>query len=142
MKNICIALALILVAPASRASPLEGHYQVTSLVIAYNGGPPRGFNNTGLYVAATDRRVRVVGAWRGVQIKRDAVVERAIGDTLVLRDAANAASVFKFHIRDNVITGRHSLNYEDGVKQIYDTKATVRRMNLDEVNRLRAFLDF
>ena len=145
-KIIKAAAALIICAAVSGAGLLDGDYQITGLTITQNDKDTRGFNNTGLYISATDKRVKLAGAWRGYPMQRNLVIERTIGDTLVLRDADDKVSVFKFHIRNNVITGRHSLTDPDnGSRQIYDTKATVKQLNQGEVDKLRAdyrFLGF
>ncbi|MDR2577937.1 MAG: hypothetical protein LBC70_03865 [Chitinispirillales bacterium] len=144
IKNIVSLLAFLLCALPSNASLLEeGHYQVTSLIITQdNADRPRGFNNTGLYITVTGNRVRVAGAWRGFPIRRDAIIERTIRDTLVLRDAENSSNVFKFHIRNNVVTNRHFVTHENGTQQVIDSRATLRKLSREEVDRLRTILNF
>jgi hypothetical protein len=133
-----LLLALTLCAAPACANLLDGHYQVTALTYTINDtGPPRGFNNTGLYISATERRVRISGAWRGVPIARNMTVERTIGDTLMLRDSESPASAYKFQIRNNIVSGRHALIDESGNRQIIDLRATIRRMSREEVDRLR-----
>jgi len=145
-KIIKAAAALIICAAVSGAELLNGQYQITGLTIVQNDKDTRGFNNTGLYISATDKRVKLAGAWRGYPVRYDLIVERTINDTLVLRDADDNVSIFKFHIRNNIITGRHSMTDPDnGTRQVYDTKATVKRLNQGEVDKLRAdyrFLGF
>jgi hypothetical protein len=121
------------------AGLLNGYYQISSLVMTYNDDPKskRGFNNNNLYILASDKRLRLVGAWRGYPIMRDAIVEKTIRDTLVLRDAENPQSVYKFHIRNNIISGRHSITDEDGSRQIIDSKAVVRQLSQSEADRIK-----
>jgi len=121
----------------SSAEQLNGYYQVTSLTIIQDG-KPRGFNNTDIYIAATDRRIKIAGAWRGYPMMRYMAVERVIGDTLVLRDTQNPSSYYKFHVKNNIIIGRHALSYEDGTRSVMDAKAVVRKLNQGEADRVRA----
>ena len=143
LRIILAACAFLFCVPVSSVALLDGHYQVTNLVLTQDDGDrPRGFNNTGLYIAADSRHVRIVGAFRGYPIRRSAIVERTIGDTLVLRDAEQAASVYKFHIRNNIVTGRHSIMHENGERQVINSKATIRKMSREEVDRLRFLFSF
>ena len=140
IKKIVAAILLaVLLADGVWAGLLNGYYQISNLALTYNDDPKskRGFNNNNLYIIANDKRVRLVGAWRGYPIMRDAVVEKTIGDTLILRDAENPQSLFKFHIRNNTITGRHSITDEDGSRQIIDSKAVVRPLNQSETERIK-----
>ena len=138
-----LSLALFLCTGLSGASLLEGHYQVVSLTyVQDDDGRQRGFNNTGLYIAADERRIRIAGAWRGIPISRDMIVDRSIGDTLVLRDAESPLSVYKFRIRNNIITGRHAVHFDDGTRHTIDASATVRKLNRDEVDRLKSIVNF
>jgi len=141
MKTIKLISAILFCASISTANLLDGYYQITSLTITRNDRP-RGFNNTGLYIEASGKRVVIAGAWRGFPMKRSAIVERAIGDTLVLRDTENQASIYKFHIRDNKISGRHALNYDDGTREVIETKAVIRKLNQSEINRIKAVVNF
>jgi len=134
--NALTLISLCLVFTA-RAEMLDGYYQVTSLIITQDE-KPRGFNNTGLYIAADWKRVRVAGAWRGYPMAMNMAVERVSGDTIVLRDTQNRSSYYKFHIRNNIISGRHALNYEDGTKSVVEAKAVVRKLNRDEADRIIA----
>jgi len=120
-----------------RAGLLEGYYQISSLVLTYNDKDKQGFNNNNLYIMANEKRVRLVGAWRGYPIKHDALVEKTVGDTLVLRDAENPQSFFKFRVRNNTITGRHAITDEDGSRQIIDSKAVIRQLSQSEIDRLK-----
>jgi len=122
---------------ARAASLLNGYYQISSLALVYNDKDKQGFNNNNLYIMANDKRVRLVGAWRGYPLKRDAIVEKTFGDTLILRDAENPQSFFKFCVRNNTIIGRHAIIDEDGSRQIIDSKAVIRQLNQSEINRLR-----
>jgi len=131
---------ILLCTAASNANLLEGHYQITSLTYVQNDdGRQQGFNNTGLYIAATSKRVRLVGAFRGYPIAYNMIVDRVIGDTLVLKDTDNP-SIYKFRIRNNTITGRHTLLFDDGNRHTIDAKATIRKLNQGEVDRLRFIL--
>jgi hypothetical protein len=125
----------------ANADLLSGYYQITSLIITENDRP-RGFNNTGLYIYASGKRVKIAGAWRGYPFERDMIVDRTAGDTLFLRETQNPASLYKFRIKNNTITGRHALNYDDGTKQVVETKATVRKLNQGEIDKIRAIIDF
>jgi len=140
IKKIVAAILLtVLFADGVWAGLLNGYYQISNLALTYNDDPKskRGFNNNNLYIIANDKRVRLVGAWRGYPIMRDAVIEKTVGDTLILRDAENPQSLFKFHIRNNTITGRHSITDEDGSRQIIDSKAVVRPLNQSETERIK-----
>jgi len=141
MKILKLISVILSCASISTAALLDGYYQVMSLTITVND-KPRGFNNTGLYIAANEKRVNVAGAWRGFPMKRSAVVERTIGDTLVLRDTENQASIYKFHIRDNRISGRHSLNYDDGTREIVEVNAVIKKLNQSEINRIKTIINF
>jgi hypothetical protein len=134
-----LLLAVLLADSAWAGGLLNGYYQISGLVMTYNDDPKskRGFNNNNLYIMANDKRVRLMGAWRGYPIMRDALIEKTIGDTLFLRDAENPQSLFKFHIRNNTITGRHSITDEDGSRQIIDSKAVVRQLNQSETERIK-----
>jgi len=137
-QNIIKLISVILICVSiPSAALLDGYYQVTSLTIITNG-KPKGFNNTDLYIWAGERRVNIVGAWRGFPMKRSAVIERTVGDTLVLRDMENQAIPYKFHIRGNKINGRHVLNYDDGTSGIIETKAVVKKLNQGEINRIKS----
>jgi hypothetical protein len=141
MKTKTLTLAVLLCAalhaPAPGAALLNGYYQISSLTLKYNDKDTQGFNNTALYIMAGDKRVRVVGAWRGYPIMRDVIIEKTVGDTLILRDTQNPQSVFKFHVRNNTITGRHSITDEDGSRQIIDSKAVIRQLNQSETDRVK-----
>jgi len=143
MKSIKIAATLLtfaLILPAANAwsaQLLNGYYQISNLVLTYNDKDKRGFNDNNLYIAASDKRVRLVGAWRGYPMMHDAVIEKTVGDTLVLRDTQNPQSVFKFRVRNNTVSGRHSITDEDGSRQIIDSKAVLRQLNQSEVDRLK-----
>ncbi|MDR0331141.1 MAG: hypothetical protein LBH93_05485 [Chitinispirillales bacterium] len=136
------AAALLLCAALSAAGLLDGYYQITGLTLKYNDKDERGFNNTGLYISASDKRIRIAGAWRGYPIMRAAIIEKTISDTIILRDAENPQSVYKFQIRNNTIVGRHSITDENGSRQIIDSKATVRKLNQGEVDKIRAIINF
>jgi len=119
------------------AGLLNGYYQISSMTLTYNDKDTQGFNNSGLYIIANDKRVRLIGAWRGYPIMRDAVIEKTINDTIVLRDVQNTQSVFKFRVRNNTITGRHSITDEDGSRQVIDSKAVIRALNQGEIDRIK-----
>ncbi|MDR3013518.1 MAG: hypothetical protein LBU70_09995, partial [Chitinispirillales bacterium] len=76
--------------------------------------------------------------WRGYPIRRDAIIERTIRDTLVLRDTENSSNILKFHIRNNIVTGRHSVTDEDGTQRAITARAALRKLRREEVDRLRA----
>ncbi|GBU22145.1 hypothetical protein R80B4_02050 [Fibrobacteres bacterium R8-0-B4] len=142
IKNIVTAVLIItaLFSPnVYSGGLLSGYYQVTSMVLTYNDDPKskQGFNNNNLYIMAGDKRIRIVGAWRGYPIMRDAVIEKTIRDTLILRDAENPQSVYKFHIRNNIISGRHSITDEDGTRQVVDSKAVVKQLSQSEIDRIK-----
>jgi len=137
MKIIKLISVILFCASISTAGLLNGYYQVTNLTITRNG-TPRGFNNTDLFIEANERRVNIAGAWRGFPIRQSASIERTIGDTLILRDMENRVSIYKFHIRNNIISGRHSLSYDDGTREVIETRAVVRKLNHGEINRLKA----
>jgi hypothetical protein len=138
-----LPIILLCAAAPVKAGLLDGHYQIVNLTYVQNDdGNQRGFNNTGLYISASDRRIRIVGAFRGFPIARNMIVDRTVGDTLVLRDADNPSSVYKFSVRNNVITGRHRLAFDDGNQHIIDARATIRKLNRGEVDRLRSILNF
>jgi len=142
-KIISAVLAIALCAAAPSARLLEGYFQVTNLTYTQDDdGKPRGFNNTGLYIAATDKRIRVVGAWRGIPIAHNMIVDRTIRDTLVLKDTDSPGSTYKFRVRNNEVSGRHSMTFSDGTRHIIDAKATLRRLNQGEIDRLRVILNF
>ena len=119
------------------AGLLNGYYQISSLALTYNDKDKRGFNDNNLYIIANDKRIRLIGAWRGFPLARDAAVEKTFGDTLILRDAENPQSVYKFCVRNNMIIGRHSITDEDGSRQIIDSKAVIRQLNQNEIDRLK-----
>ena len=102
----------------------------------------RGFNNTGLYISATGSRIRVVGAWRGYPIAHTLAVDGNIGDTLVLKDTDNMSALYKFRIKNNTISGRHRVLFDDGTSHVIDAKATIRQLNQNEVDRLRSVINF
>lgn len=137
-KAIMIVMTVLLPALTSTAGLLNGAYQISGLTLKYNDKDERGFNNTGLYIFASDTRVRVVGAWRGIPLTRGAVVERSVGDTLFLRDAENPQSLYKFHIKNNMVTGRHAIIDEDGSRQVIDSKAAIRPLNQGEADRIKS----
>jgi len=145
-RIITAVIMLFLCAAVSSAGLLNGYYQIVGLTMTQNDRDTRGFNNTGLYIFASDKRVKLSGAWRGYPVSYDLIVERVISDTLVLRDAESPSSLYKFRVRNNIITGRHSLTDPDnGSRQVYDTKATVRQLNQGEVDKLKTdyrFLGF
>jgi hypothetical protein len=142
MNNIkTIALTLLFLSLSAIANPLDGYYQITSLVITEDGRP-RGFNNTGLYIYASGKRLKIAGAWRGYPMQRDIIVEKTVGDSVFLRDPQNPSSLFRFHIKNNTVSGRHALNYDDGTKQVVETTATVRKLNRGEADKIRELLDF
>jgi hypothetical protein len=130
--------AIAVSAPNAWGGLLNGYYQISSLVLTYNDKDKRGFNDNNLYIVASDKRVRLIGAWRGYPIIRDAAIEKTVGDTLILRDTQNPQSVFKFHIRNNTITGRHSItDEENGSRQVIDSKAVIRKLSQNEIERLK-----
>ena len=137
MKIIKLIPVILFCASISAAGLLDGYYQVISLTVTRNGNP-RGFNNTGLYISVGEKRIKIAGAWRGYPIKRDLIVERTVGDSLVLRDTENQSSYYKFHVRDNKISGRHALNYDDGTREVIETRAVVKKLNQDEINRIKS----
>jgi len=137
IKIISFISAILLCASISMAGLSDGYYQVTSLTIIKNE-KPRGFNNTDLYIEVIDRRINIAGAWRGFPMKRSAVVERIIGDTLALRDTENQGSHYKFHVRDNRISGRHALNYDDGTRDVIEVRAVVKKLNQGEINSIKS----
>jgi hypothetical protein len=132
-----VLLCVAIFAANAMAGLLNGYYQISNLTLTYNDKDTRGFNNNNLYIIASDKRVRLIGAWRGYPLVRDAIVEKTIGDTLVLRDTQNPLSVFKFRIRNNTIIGRHSITDEDGSRQIIDSKAVIRQLNKSETERIK-----
>jgi len=141
MKFSKIAAVMLLCvtffAADASAGLLNGYYQITSMTLTYNDKDTQGFNNSGLYIIANDKRVRLIGAWRGYPIMRDAAIERSVGDTLILRDVQNPQSVFKFRVRNNTISGRHSITDEDGSRQVIDSKAVIRQLNQGEIDRIK-----
>jgi len=137
MKIIKLISIILFCVSISTAGLLDGYYQVTNLTITTNG-KPRGFNNTGLYIEASGNRVNIAGAWRGFPMKRSAVVERTVGDTLALRDTENQANLYKFHIRNNRISGRHALNRDDGTRGAIEINAVIRKLNRGEINQIRS----
>jgi hypothetical protein len=136
-----MAAALICLASLANADLLNGYYQITSLTITENDRP-RGFNNTGLYIYANNKRVKIAGAWRGYPFERNMTVDRTVSDTLFLRDPQDHASLYRFHVKNNTITGRHAIKYDDGTRRIIETKAAVRKLNQSEIDRIKAILDF
>jgi len=132
-----VSLCAAIFAANVTAGLLNGYYQISNLTLTYNDKDTRGFNNNNLYIIASDKRVRLIGAWRGFPLVRDAIVERTIGDTLLLRDTENPQSVFKFRIHNNTIIGRHAITDEDGSRQIIDSKAVIRQLNQSEVERIK-----
>jgi len=136
IKHI-IAAALLLHATGAFCGLLNGYYQISNLTLTYNDKDTQGFNNNNLYIMASDKRIRLVGAWRGYPLMRDAVIEKTIGDTIVLRDAQNSQMLFKFRVRNNTISGRHAVIDEDGGRQVIDSKATIRQLSQSEVDRIR-----
>jgi len=132
-----VLIFAVLLVTGAQAGLLDGYYQISSLVLTYNDKDKQGFNNNNLYIMANDKRVRLIGAWRGYPLKQDAIVEKTIGDTLVLRDAENPQIVFKFRIRNNTIAGRHAITEEDGTRQIIDSKAVIRQLSQSEIDRLK-----
>jgi len=137
ITKINVFAVILVFASAACGGLLNGYYQISNLLLTYNDKDKRGFNDNNLYIVANDKRVRLVGAWRGYPIIRDAAVEKTVGDTLILRDVENPQSIFKFHIRNNTIIGRHSITDEYGSKQIIDSKAVIRQLNQNEVERLK-----
>ncbi|MDR2692712.1 MAG: hypothetical protein LBB74_00660 [Chitinispirillales bacterium] len=141
MKTGKFVTAILLCAALSPAGAgaglLNGYYQVTSLVLIHNDRDRQGFNNNNLYILAGDKRIRVVGAWRGYPIMRDVNIEKTVGDTLILRDTENPQSVFKFRVRNNTVSGRHSITDEDGTRQIIDSKAVIKQLNQSEIDRIK-----
>jgi hypothetical protein len=141
MRTKILILALLfffaLGSTAPRAALLDGYYEVSSLVFTYNDSAKHGFNNTALYIMASGKRVRLVGAWRGYPIMRDATVEKNTGDSITLRDAQDTRSVYKFRVKNNTISGRHSITDEDGSRQIIDSKAVLRQLSPSETDRIR-----
>jgi hypothetical protein len=135
---ICIYTCLA--SAANAQGLLDGYYQVTSLIISQDGKPQRGFNNSDLYIAATDKRVRIAGAWRGYPMAVNMAVERITGDTMQLRDTQNPSSYYKFQVKHNTISGRHALSYEDGTRSVMEMKAVVRKLNRDEADRVRTII--
>lgn len=135
-----LAVLLYAAAPTSNATAglPEGVYQISGLTLKYNDKDERGFNNTGLYIVASGSRVRVIGAWHGIPLSRNAAIERNLSDTLFLRDVENPESLYKFHIKNNIVTGRHAIYDEDGSKQVIDSKATIRQLNRTEADRIKA----
>jgi hypothetical protein len=110
------------------------------LIITQDGKPQRGFNNSDLYIAATDKRVKIAGAWRGYPMTLNMAVERVSGDTLLLRDTQNPSSHYKFYIKNNTLSGRHALNYEDGTRSVMETKAVLRKLNQGEADKVKAIV--
>jgi len=139
MRLRAISIIFLCFVFASNAERLDGFYQVTSLTVTQDG-KPRGFNNTDLYILATDKHVRIAGAWRGYPMTRNMAVERVNGDTVVLRDMQDPSSYYKFQVKNNTISGRHALNYEDGTRSVMETKAVVRKLNQGEADRIRAIV--
>jgi hypothetical protein len=138
IKSAAAAAVLILtVAADALCGLLNGYYQISRLTLTYNDKDTQGFNNNNLYIMASDKRIRLVGAWRGYPLMRDAAIEKTVGDTLFLRDTQNPQSLFKFHIRNNTITGRHAIIDEDGSRQVIDSKATIRQLSQSEVERIK-----
>ena len=136
-----ILICATLFATDAPAGLLNGYYQISSLTLTYNDKDKRGYNNNNLYIIANDKRIRLVGAWRGFPLTQDANIEKTFGDTLILRDAENPQSVYKFCVRNNTIIGRHSITAEDGSRQIIDSKAVVRKLNQNEIDRLKAIFN-
>jgi len=139
VRFLTISIIFLCFVFTANAALLEGYYQVTSLTVTQDG-KTRGFNNSDLYIAASGKRIRVAGAWRGYPMERDLIVERTVGDTMVLRDTQNQSSYYKFLVRNNTISGRHALNYEDGTRSVMETKAVVRKMNQGEADRIKAIV--
>jgi hypothetical protein len=133
-----IAAAMLILAALPAAALLDdGVYQISGLTLKYNDKDERGFNNTGLYIAAGGKRIHVVGAWRGIPLRRDAIVEKTLNDTLFLIDAETPQSRYKFQVRNKTITGRHAIIDEDGSKQVIDSKATIRLLNRAEADKIK-----
>ena len=136
---ICI-ISLCLASAAKAEGLLDGYYQVTSLTVTEDGKPQRGFNNSDLYIAATEKRVRIAGAWRGYPMMMNMTVERTTGDSILLRDTQNPSSYYRFQVKNNTISGRHALSYEDGARSVMETKAVLRKLNRDESDKLKAII--
>jgi hypothetical protein len=129
---------LCLASAANAEGLLDGYYQVTSLTVTEDGKPQRGFNNSDLYISATEKRVKIAGAWRGYPMMMNMTVERVTGDSILLRDTQNPSSYYRFQVKNNTISGRHALNYEDGTRAVMETKAVVRKLNQGEADRIKA----
>ncbi|MCL2219497.1 MAG: hypothetical protein FWC23_05770 [Chitinispirillia bacterium] len=145
IRTLCAVSAAILLiyAGTADANPLNGYYQIVTLTyVQDDDGRQRGFNNTGLYISATGSRIRVVGAWRGYPIAHTLAVDGNIGDTLVLKDTDNMSALYKFRIKNNTISGRHRVLFDDGTSHVIDAKATIRQLNQNEVDRLRSVINF
>jgi len=136
-----MSLCAALFATSAGAGLLNGYYQITSLALTYNDKDKRGFNDNNLYIVASDKRIRLVGAWRGFPLTRDAYIEKTYGDTLLLRDAENPQSVYKFCVRNNTIIGRHAITAEDGSRQVVDSKAVIRSLNQTETDRIKTIFN-
>jgi hypothetical protein len=142
-KLIKAVFALTLCAAISSASLLSGHYQITNLTYTVNDdGRPQGFNNSGLYIVATDKRIRLVGAFRGIPVSRSLIVEKITGDIMELRDTQDMVSAYKFRVHNNMILGRHRLTAQDGSIQVIESTAIVRKLNQGEIDRLGPVLRF
>lgn len=142
-KLAAAAIMLLFCAAALNANLPDGYYQITSLTyVQDDDGRLRGFNNAGLYVRADGRRIKIAGAFRGYPISRNLTAERTIGDTLVLKDADNAGATYKVRVRNNTVTGRQYINLDDGSLHVIDAKATIRKLNRGEVDRLMDILNF
>ncbi|MDR2592731.1 MAG: hypothetical protein LBC59_07990 [Chitinispirillales bacterium] len=137
--TVILIITAIFTSAAYSSGLLSGYYQIMSLVLTYNDDPKtkQGFNNNNLYIIAGDKRIRIVGAWRGYPLMQDVIIEKTIGDTLILRDTDNPQSVFKFRVRNNTISGRHSITDEDGTRKIVDSKAVIKQLNQSESDRLK-----
>lgn len=135
-------LAILLIAAAPHARLLDGYYQITSLKVTRNGEVIRGANNAALYIHATDKRIKITGAFRGLPFDRDMLILRVDRDTMLLCEAQNRSNQYKFLVSGQYLTGRHALNYEDGSRQVVETIATIRKMRPEEVNQLRGIVRF
>ncbi|MCL2182116.1 MAG: hypothetical protein FWB85_01425 [Chitinispirillia bacterium] len=142
-KLAATAILLLLFAAALNANLPDGYYQITNLTyVQDDDGKQRCFNNAGLYIYANGKKIKIAGAFRGYPISRTLTVERTISDTLVLKDAGNASATYKFRIRSNTVTGRHRIGFDDGSSHVIDAKATIRKLNQSEVDRLVEILNF
>jgi hypothetical protein len=139
--TVAIAAALLFAAPAPAELLDDGVYQISGLTLKYNDKDERGFNNTGLYIAVSGKHIRLVGAWHGIPVRRDAAIEKTVSDTLFLTDIETPQSRYKFQVRNKTITGRHAIFDEDGSKQVIDSKAAIRLLNRTEADRIKALFN-